>query len=388
MRISLIKKTLNSVKPVILLFLFWRIALFVVGYLGYFSLPNYPETLFYDNLHPVFSMWMPFDAGWYVRIAEEGYGFSTQAPAFFPLFPLVISAFKKILFFVDIDTRIIAFFVANLFTLGTCIFLYKLVIEQVKDKDIAYRSVKYLLLFPMGLFLATSYTEPAFLFFATSSFYYLARKKNVFAVVLASLAAVTRSVGVVMFVPIIFVLIKNLVKNKKYTLRTIAHIVLSLLIITMPLAYMFYLYTTQGDFLAFFHAQDSGGWGKTLGFGAINELFSHIKTLFSFHFFLPDGHYIYTFMRAGLLLIFLAITLIGVKKIPVRYTIYSVLVLIFPLAGGNLLSMNRFVMLAFPVFILLALSTKNKYIDDVISITMAVLLGLFTVMFVNGYWVG
>lgn len=381
-----LKKSVNDIYPVIIFFLIWRICLFLVGYFGNFNFPNFPQTLFYQDIHPIFSMWMPFDAGWYVRIAQEGYGFSTQAPAFFPLFPIIIAISKKILFFFDI--RIVAFLVANIFSLGSCIFLYKLVNDQFGDKDLAYRTVKYLLLFPMSIFLATSYTEPIFLFFVISSFYFFKRGNFVLAILLASLSALTRSVGIIMFFPIIFELVKNILKTRKVLFKGLIGCVSTLLIPLSTIMYMFYLKLSQGDFFAFFHAQVSGGWDKSIGSGAIVELYENTITLLQMNFFNQDASYIFAFMRSGLLLIFLAIILFNIKKIPAKYIIYSFLVLLFPLVGGNLLSMNRFVLIAFPVFIILAINSKNKYVDEVISISMTMLLAMFTVMFVNGYWVG
>lgn len=379
---NLIKKIDKGIWGIIILFLIWRLGLFIVAYFGYFDLPNCPGINFYSDLHPIFSMWLPYDSTWFIQIAKEGYGFNSQATAFFPLWPMAIFIFGKIFFF--LDTRVVAFILANLFTLGTCIMFYKLVKLEFSNSDIAYRSVKYLLIFPMSLFLATSYSEPLFLFLAITSFYFIRQKKWLVSGSLAMGAAAARIVGICIFVPL---LIEAIFNKTKGFLSNFKKIISLILVLLGPLLYIFYLKAITGDCLAFLHAQ-SIGWTKNVSLSGLISLWENIKNLFGFHFFLPDGAYITSFMQAGILIFFIFILIFGAKKIRLSYLIYSLLVLIFPLAGGNLVSMNRFVLAAFPVFMILAFLGKKKWINELITVVFLLLLGLFTVMFVNGYWVG
>ena len=383
---NFLKKFSKEIWGIIALFLIWRIGLFIVAYFGFFNFPDFPLTNFYNDLHPIFSMWMPFDVGWLTHIAQNGYSISNQAPAFFPLWPLLIFITGKMFFFIDI--RIVAFILANLFTLGACLMLYKLVKLEFSDESTAYRSVKYLLIFPMSLFLATSYTEPLFLFLAISSFY-LVRKNNLLVGSLAGMgAALTRAAGVVLFVPLTIETAALTIQDKSSGIwRKIIKFIPLLFIPLGTILYMIYLKIITGDWLAFLHAQSSG-WTRNIGLGGLQSLWINVKTLFGFHFFLPGGAYITSFVQAGIFIIFIVIIILAYKKIRPSYLIYSLLVLLLPLAGGNLVSMNRYVLAAFPVFMILGFWGKIKWVDELITITFILLLGLFTAMFVNGYWVG
>jgi hypothetical protein len=50
-------------------------------------------------------------------------------------------------------------------------------------------------------------------------------------------------------------------------------------------------------------------------------------------------------------------------------------------------SILRYVLAAFPCFIILAILGKNKNFDQFYTLLSSFLLGLFVVSFINGYWV-
>lgn len=372
----------SDIWGIVILFVIWRIGLFIVAYFAYFRLPEHPQIFFYPDLHPLFSMWLPYDSTWFIDIAQKGYGFDLQSTAFFPLWPLLIFLASKILFFVD--GRIIAFILANLATLGVCLMLYKLVKEEY-SKEIAQRSVKYLLFFPMSLFLATAYSEPLFLLLILASFYFAKKKKWLAAGFFGLCAATTRLVGFLVFIPLLIELIGSKYQDKVAKYK---NILLLLLVPAGLVLYMLYLKTTLGDGLAFLHAYHNNDWGRSIGFGAFHQLYDHLKIIFSFSVFEYSGKFVTAFIEAGVFLLFLLILLINYKRISLSYFVYGTMVICLPLFSGTLISLNRYALAAFPVFIILAQWGQKKWFDELITIIFLLLLGLFTAMFVNGWWVG
>ena len=58
------------------------------------------------------------------------------------------------------------------------------------------------------------------------------------------------------------------------------------------------------------------------------------------------------------------------------------------LRSGLLMSQRRYVWVLFPAFILLAQWGDRPWVDRLVTTFSLLLLGLFTALFANGYWVG
>jgi hypothetical protein len=52
------------------------------------------------------------------------------------------------------------------------------------------------------------------------------------------------------------------------------------------------------------------------------------------------------------------------------------------------MSQRRYMWVLFPAFIILARWGKHTWVDRIIFVVSLLLLGLFTAMFANWYWVG
>jgi hypothetical protein len=67
---------------------------------------------------------------------------------------------------------------------------------------------------------------------------------------------------------------------------------------------------------------------------------------------------------------------------------FVVLGALLPFSSGLLMSQRRYMWVLFPVFILLARWGRNPWVDRIIFVVSLLLLGLFTALFANWYWVG
>ena len=86
--------------------------------------------------------------------------------------------------------------------------------------------------------------------------------------------------------------------------------------------------------------------------------------------------------------IFLLIMTVEVwARLPRVYGVYMLTVLLFQLVGGDLISMPRFVVPMFPVFIALGEMGKRPWADRLILIPSLMLQGVLALMFTKGYWI-
>ena len=374
----------QEILSIVLLFLAWRGALFLVAYFGYFSIIPASGSILIPNLipnlHPMISMWLVYDYGWFMNIAAHGYGFSRHAMAFFPLWPVAIWLFNHIFYY--INTHIIAFILANLITLLDCWVFYKLVLIDY-DKDTAYRAVKYFLFFPMSLFLASAYSEPLFLLGVLSSFYFIRQKQYVLSGLGGIIASGTRLVGGIVLLPLVIEVIKQKVTRKNWwKIPAILIAPLGLL------GYMYFLKTHYGDGIGFLHAYQNSDWQRAYGYDAFQLFWKDIQTLYSFQGFRPNKIYFDAMMTTGSVLLMTIVLILNIRKIRLSYFVYAIGIMLVPLFSDSLTSLNRYVLPVFPFFMVLGVLGKRKWVDDLITVTFLVLLGLFTVMFINRWWVG
>jgi len=145
--------------------------------------------------------WYRWDAVWYLRIATDGYQqppypFS-QGVVFFPLYP---SLLHVLLLFWPWSRALAAVILTNLCCLGVFLALYR-VVELDYGPRHAARSVWLLALFPTSLFLFAGYSESLFLLLFLLCCYLARLHRWWWAGLAGGLATATRSVGIVALLP-------------------------------------------------------------------------------------------------------------------------------------------------------------------------------------------
>src|SRR5262249_20602728 len=132
--------------------------------------------------------WQQWDAGWFLHVAQHGYGDDAQAPAFYPLYPFLLRIGGELL---D-DRYVLAAFVLSLpLTLCAFVLLHQAASDHV-DEESALRAVWYLALFPYAFFLQAFYSETAFIVLALGAFLAAERGRFGWAGILAGAALLTR----------------------------------------------------------------------------------------------------------------------------------------------------------------------------------------------------
>ncbi len=346
---------------------------------GYFCLPSVHEGISVPLFHadPWFlSMWYHWDANWYMSIVTGGYHWVTDDQsnvAFFPLYPVATKAGGWLL---GGRYLLAGVLLSSVFLFAALAFLYRLV--QIDfGEDIARRSVWLLAIFPTSVFFTTMYTESLFLLTSVAAFYYARRNSWALAGLAGLLASMTRITGLLLIIPLAY---EYLQQRSFSPLKSLRPALLWLTLIPAGLViYMGYLYFGFGRPMAFAETQ-AVGWGHSL-----TPILGSFTNDFSVLFDLHEKWVIYD-MAATLILA--ALIIIGSKRLRHSYVIYMFLSLLLPLASGTTKSMSRYMLVVFPVFILVAQLTRRRPV--LLWAVSAVSLGLMALSaaaFATGRWV-
>lgn len=361
------KRYWPEIELIFILLAGWKLFLTVIAFLAPVFIP-----LRDGFLGP--TPWANFDGVHYLSIAQNGYYQFEQA--FFPLYPLLIKGLSQI----NIPRHIGGLVTSHLFFLGGLIIFYRLF--QSKNSQSARWSLFLLLLYPMSFFFATVYTESLFFFLAVAATYAAKRRQWLLAGIFGMLASATRIFGV-----FLLVIILGEYFEKNIHRRNIGSI-LSISLVPLGLfAYMFYLWHSVGDPLAFFHSQPAFGANRS-GFGLVSPpqvLWRYAKIIFT----VPVMTLNYQVALGELTTFFLGLWLIwkGWKQhFNVNYLIYSLLILITPVLTGTLSSLPRYLLSAFPLFFVFG-NLHNTQVKLVIAFAFSLGLAICTSLFLRGYFV-
>jgi Gpi18-like mannosyltransferase len=327
-----------------------------------------------------------WDSEWYQIIASEGYQYDgdpslKQTVVFYPLYPALSRLVSEIL---RIDLADSMLLVANLAAVAAVLLLFKLVRERFGDGT-ALATVAMISFFPSSVFLSAGYTEPLALLLMVSFFLAIARERFFGAAMLAGLALATRSSGIVLF-PVLLWELWRCRPPRPFLIEAIA---LSIIATSGLWLYAIYLGIEFHQPMAFAEGQAAFHENTTMG-----------TRLFSALMLEPFGKINVTDMSpAGLdqwfTLLFIALIawswLAGIDR---AMTLFATMVLALPyftLCGGpaGFISMARFNIVAFPLFVFLALLTnRRRWVTHSVVAIFASLLLMYAALFSQWQWIG
>lgn len=331
--------------------------------------------------------WYQWDSVWFARVAEHGYpAAGAYAPAFFPLYPLLMAALNPIL---PGDAFSAGLVVANLACLAALVLLHRLVEIESGDED-AGRVLWYLVAFPTGFFLTAAYNTSLFLALTVGAGYAMRRERWWLAGALAALAGATRSSGLLLLVPMAY-------EYLRVHGRRIRPDVLSLALVPAGLVgFVGYTWWALGDPLAFLHAQRHWSrqfewpWlalGRQVGMIARHKLFGDT----GLHNLIDLG---------AVLLAATLVTLcfVGPWKLrrdqwalPVYGALLVLLMVLFPNTSAQtpypLQSSVRFFLEVFPAFLVLARIGARPLADRAYLIIAVGAQAILLAIFLHGGWV-
>lgn len=358
-------------------FVFSRALVLLFAALGYFFLPSVHEGIsvpLSESASWLTSIWYQWDANWYMSIVQGGYQWlpdDQSNVAFFPLYPLTVRALGVVM---GGRYLLAGMLLSNLFMCGGMIFFYRLV-RIDKGEVIARRAVWLLAIFPTSMFFTGFYTESLFLLTSVATFYYARQGRWATAGVWGLLASATRITGLWMVVPLMW----EYLSQHGFSLRKLDASLLWLALVPAGLAtFMFFLWLSFGSPFAFAQTQVTG-WGH--GFTSI---WSSLTRDLGFLRDQSEHWVIYEFAATAILV---AAIFAGLRKLRGSYNIYMLVSLLVPLFGGTTKSMSRYLVVIFPLFILMAIHTKKPWIRYSVYTVSILLLAVSTMFFVSGRWV-
>ncbi len=192
------------------------------------------------------------------------------------------------------------------------------------------------------------------------------------------LAALTRVEGVLLIVPF---LIEWFSQERPLDRRSIAGLFAGALIPLGLAIYMAYLWVLRADPLYFSHVQIH--WNRHLAPPWVSLVNAFEKVV---HAATPQIVANQS-LEIGFTLLMLAVLLAGWHALRPSYIAYMALSILVPMSTSNLMSMPRFALVLFPMFAILARWGERPWVNNVILAFSLPLLGLFTVLFADWYWV-
>lgn len=384
----------------VLAFLITRVAIAGAGVIVLRFLPSTEGTEFTHLLDggAALDMWYRWDAGFYTSIATYGYDWmkppnpatgavDTADMAFLPVYPTLIHLASGLTTtgcalspYLSTCATLGGLLVSNVALLIALLLLFDLA-RQVFGRSVAWRAALLLLISPISIYLSGVYTEATFLMLSVLTFWGLARGKFGLAVAAAAVACLTRSVGVALFLPLLWVAWRSEPSARPVRLA------LSFIPPLLFGGYILLMGFTVGDPLAYFSAY-STTWGRTAGtpIQAFTVYFSGQEvSLFGWE---------RSWLDLLLTLFYLALALILCLREQTTLTIstrawgiYALVALLIPIATGSLLSMPRFGAALFPFYILLGRWADRLPKQVLVYGGAAALALLMLVRFVTWRWI-
>jgi hypothetical protein len=321
-------------------------------------------------------VWQRWDTPQYQAIAERGYAAFDTALFTPPLFPLLMG---RTAFLFGGDTLASGLFVAGFSFLTCLVSIYLIGRYELEDEGGAFRSALYLAIFPTAFFLSAAYSESLFLAGAMLSLYSVRRHHWVSAGLWGALAAMTRITGPFLVVPLVFAAWQAWQNNGEWR-AWFAPLITGLGSLIFPVYVWFGLHQSPLTILA-----ASTTRGGRLTFPGLNMIESATRIL---HGQLVEENVLELFFTV----FFIILTIYVWKKLPRLYGVYSVtLMLLFVSRFGNpqpLVSMARYVLEIFPVFLLLAVWGSKAWINRLILYLSVLGLLFLSAQFAIWGWVG
>ena len=366
-------------------FICTRLIWLLVGLIAMSFAPNPTYTEFaqrgwFLSPHWLIDIWTRWDSKWYLSIVEQGYSAPLNLSetisniAFFPLYPYLVKMFTWIIPNAWVS-RSLNLFVGLLVSNGAFLaggwLLYRLT-EHLFDERTAHRALQLIFVFPTSFVFSAFYTESLFLFLAVAVFILLERKRWLLAGLGAGLLSLTRPQGVLICLPMLLFYLESI----QWKIRAVRFNIVSLLIPVAALAgHLISLLPVTGSLVAPVLAQKA--WGK-LDSGYLETIWTQIGAPM-LDVFKLDFFFLLLFLVSAVWLFF---------RFPSKaYGLFAFLMVFLPITAGSVISVSRYVLAAFPVFMFWAERLKNENWFNAVRAGLFAFQVIFFLGWANYYWI-
>jgi hypothetical protein len=346
----------------LMLFICWRMATAVLAIASVNFVPAETPVVIYEDaagqvyhqalppdspLAAIVEPWHRFDTGWYIKNAITGY--QQDQGIVFPLFyPLLIQLTVTV---TTGNYVLAALIVSNTAGAISFILLYRLILREFEDIQLAQRTLLLLAGFPTAFFMHSGYSESLYLALVLGAFLAALDRRWWLAGLLAALSALTRVQGVIMLFPLAWIAYVRLREPgwRALLLRIPAAVGGP---VGLGVHFAFLRLNNLGDM----QANYSAGWGSSVSFPGESILVYFNR--------LVNGQAVsYETSNFVLLMFFIGLSLMVLRRFRFEYALYmgATLGMLLALKFENeqFVSTFRHLTMFFPCFILLAMHLKS-----------------------------
>ncbi len=324
-------------------------------------------------------IWLNLDSRHYLDISRDWYLSEGDWDrlvqlVFFPAYPLAVRLFALIC-----GNYLAAGFFVSAACFGVaCVLLYKLLLLDMSSAA-ALRALRCLWLMPGAFFFAAPMSESMFLALSLGCIYLVRRGRWLSGCLLGALAGFTRSVGIVLLVPVLFELVHARPKG-----RELLKALVCMAIIPLGLAaYCLINYTVSGDAFKFMDYQ-SVHWGQKTGW-FFNTAAYQLECAVSY-WQSGNAKVALGLWCANLISCFgaLVIMLFAVRKLRASYGAYFLCYFIAAIGATWLLSAPRYMTVMFPLPAALSLLSEKRGAEALLMALMSMAAFAYLCAFVLG----
>ena len=326
------------------------------------------------------------DSLWIINIARGGYereAFNTNIQhtwAYFPLYPLLL----HLAAYLTGELPLTGIVLSSGFFLFALILLHKTVTAFDYEQAIADRTVFYVAAFPASYFFSLAQTESLFLLLTVGGFYAARRQRWWLAGTCGALASATRFAGVFLIIPLGVLYWQSHrgarsgggadLDRKRWPAMKIKANAAGLLLVPLGLlAFMIYLKHITGNALAFADIQVAWGHNGGMFWRPLLAYLSDPARL--------SVRWDFRLLNFAAAVTALVCVIVLIKKREWAFGLYALVSILVPLSyQASLQSLARYVMVIFPVFMVLALAGRSPRVDQIIRTVFIALLCLMSAM--------
>jgi Mannosyltransferase (PIG-V) len=375
---------LAVLSPPLVVFLWSRLLIWATAiYAWVWFVPRPANPPNSSDLGYATEIWVRADAGWFISIAQHGYQ-RNGGEVFYPLYPLAVGLLGRVFGGYYVTAGIVV-------SLACCaaafVLLYKLALPKL-GADGARRTVLYLALFPMSLFLQAVYSESLYLLLCVGAFLLAERRRWLSAGIVTGLAMLTRLAGFALFVPILLLAWRSPERRQPLLKLLVAPALASL----YPLWLQLQIHAPRSAFT------NEAGWGRHVSpagpFGGLwhglLKAGSGVKLLLAGSAGDLQGA-AHNLEYLAFLVLFLWLGVEAWRRFGAPYGVFVLgslaIALSAPTVGYPLLSIPRFCLPLFPAFLALAAVGTTARRDRVILVLSSSFLAVAVVEWTVGQWV-
>ena len=368
---ALIQKIPRSAKLAVLIVVLAKILVFTIGYVVSFlnSGPAPPLTI-------IMNMFNHWDAPHYEAIAKNWYvntGDAANFIVFFPLYPILIRMFTIDFNYINLSALI----VSNACSLIAFFYLYKIAKLEFNE-SVALKAVLFLSVFPTAYFLSVPYTEGLFFALVIASIYYARLGKWQFAGLISFLAGLTRIAGLLLLPVLLVEYFHQIGWNPR---KTDLRVLWPFLALAGFLIYLGINYQVTGSPFTFLTVEATHWFNRLDPRAGLDAAYSWAKNA-SYPDDITIGLAPLVFAVFGLLMVGVSIW----RRLRPVYIAYMFLSWALAVSTSWWISVPRYVMAMFPIFMLFSLLTNRKAVNVTIMIVSGAVMCYFTIFFALGWW--